>query len=248
MRLPRRQPRSVYRVYSEEDYLDGTEPLPDWEADAPVADVRSEDPRSAEVPAATPAADARVTDVASCEPPATSVPTLRRFAVGAALAGAVVLVGGAIATAVLSRGLAVRRGDVQPVVSEPSATTAQAPRAARSRVLGSPVAKRRSAHPRGPVPVRRAKARATSRSRPRSRARVASGPRRGATPVVADLGASATPQPASAVAAAPAAPVTAAAPIAAVPVAAIAPESAAAREFAPSAQLSAQVEFGFERR
>jgi hypothetical protein len=238
MRLPRHQPRSVYRVYSEEDYLDATEPFPDWEADAPVADVRSEDPRSAEVPAATPAADARATDVASCKSPATSAQTLRRFAVGAALAGAVVLVGGAIATAVLSRGSTVLRGDVQRVVSEPSAATAQAPRAARSRVRGSSVPKRRSAHPRGLVAARRAKAHATSR------ARVASGPHSGATPVAADLGASATAQPASAGAVAP---VAVAAPIAAVPDAAIAPESAAAREFAPSAQLSAEIEFGFER-
>jgi len=241
MRLPRRQPRSVYRVYSEEDYLDATESFPDWEAPAvdepaPVEEVSSvEEARSAEV-AAAPAADARVTDVEASAPAA---PTLRRFAVGAALAGAVALVGGAIATAVLSRGSTVRRGDVQRVVSEPSAATAQAPRAARSRVRGSSVPKRRSAHPRGLVAARQAKAHATSR------ARVASGPHSGATPVAADLGASATAQPASAGAVAP---VAVAAPIAAAPVAAIAPESAAAREFAPSVQLSAEIEFGFERR
>jgi len=247
MKWLRRQPRSVYRVYSEEDYFDGVEPLLDWQAGDSVADDPSENTPIAEL-AATPAADVRVTDDVQASKPV--APKLRRFAAGAALAGAVVLIGGLIAAVVppgrrpvVRHGLAPRVVSVPSAATAPSVATAHAP--AVPRVRRASASGHRSARSRRPAPPCWDKARARA---PAGAARESHG---GPIPVAAEPGSpeSSRPVPVVAEIGAPSGSVTVAAIVpAAAPVGELARESAAAREFAPSSQLSAQIEFGFERR
>jgi hypothetical protein len=139
MTLLRRQPRAVYRVYSEDEYLAGADSLIDWEApvaadrEAPVMsalDVPAAADRGAPVAAAgweAPVAADREAPVASdgvapmaeptVHPPSPSASPqrcsrerrLRRLAGAAALTGAVGTVGGTIAVVGLRSHPAARR-------------------------------------------------------------------------------------------------------------------------------------------
>jgi hypothetical protein len=108
----RRRPRAVYRVYSEDEYLSGADPFPDWET--------------------PPGADGQ----------AKRGLTLQRLIVGAALAGVAGTVGGAIGLAGLTRHPAARTEVADRVVvsapvsrSEP-VVPESAVSAARPPVLG----------------------------------------------------------------------------------------------------------------
>jgi hypothetical protein len=264
--LPRRCPRAVYRVYSEEEYLAGADPFPEWE------------PSSLGTGANT---NVRAVPIGSGEARVRSDPNearhglrLRRLLVGAALAGVAGAVGAAIGLAGLARhsepGAEIAKqlvlspvsrseqvasaGNVQPVVSDTSISTPSATRASRSAQAARAAALSRPAPPRPRArsglssPVQgHAPTRLVQASQPASRPVQASQPPPVSQPA-------STPAPAPASASAPASTPTSSAPASSpTPASAQSPVASTTQPQTQSApaqtspRQDAQNEFGFER-